>query len=146
MTTPRRTTKKTTASTPANADAVKTDEVTTENNETATTAPSDTADKQPTPAEIEDGPSEDNDEESGSAKDNDEESDSAEESEPVIRVEVVHGGAMVAGRPREKGAKIELRGRQISDTKDRNGDSWIDILDDSDAQVKKYGKVLFKSY
>lgn len=130
MTTPRRTTKKATASTSANANAAKTDEVTTENDETATAAPSDTADKQPTPAEIADSPAKDN----------------AKESEPVIRVEVVHGGAMVAGRPREKGAKIELRGRQISDTKDRNGNSWLDIIDDSDAQVEKYGKVLFKSY
>lgn len=43
----------------------------------------------------------------------------------------------------QRGATIELTEQMIEATRDRNGVSWLDLVDDDEAQIERWGQVTF---
>ena len=86
-----------------------------------------------------------NEEEGSNSKEEDNSKEEKESSDSdVIRVEVVYPGAMVLNRVCRVGDVFELTPAQVDRTRDGDGNTWVDIIDDRDAQEEKYGKRLFK--
>lgn len=48
------------------------------------------------------------------------------------------------GVPIQRGATIELTDEIISASRDRKGTSWLDLVDDEDAQISRFGQVTFR--
>lgn len=62
----------------------------------------------------------------------------------TILIHIVEDGFTAQGRTWFKGQEIEfvVGGRAHKETKDRNGDSWLDL--DESGQIQKYGVVYFR--
>lgn len=68
----------------------------------------------------------------------------AEEKESSdVSFEILIPGTMVLSRPRNAGV-LTLTAAQVDSTRDANGDTWVDIIDDEAAQREKFGKTLFR--
>ncbi|WP_036318140.1 hypothetical protein [Microbacterium sp. B24] len=48
------------------------------------------------------------------------------------------------GVPVQRGATVEVTKEIIEASLDRNGNSWLDLVDDEGAQVARYGQVTFR--
>jgi hypothetical protein len=62
---------------------------------------------------------------------------------PGDRIHLLTDGLAVAGEPRRRGDEVVLDQDTIDAAVDRTGASWLDLVDDADAQTEKWGKAMF---
>jgi hypothetical protein len=62
---------------------------------------------------------------------------------PGDRIYLLTDGLAVAGEPRRRGDEVVLDQDTIDAAVDRTGASWLDMVDDPDAQAERWGKVMF---
>ncbi len=53
------------------------------------------------------------------------------------------GIAAGSGRAVQRGTQLEITNAIIEQAKDRNGNSWLDLVDDEAAQVERWGRAMF---
>lgn len=64
-----------------------------------------------------------------------------------ILIHFLEDGFTALGNVWYRGQELEfdLNGGAYADTRDRNGRSWLELRDDDMAQIRRYGKVMFRS-
>lgn len=67
-------------------------------------------------------------------------------SAPLIRIKFVESGFTYLGKVWLRGEtyEVEAGSAEYEKTKDRNGDSWLDLARDPEGQKKRYRNVLFE--
>lgn len=70
----------------------------------------------------------------------------AEAKKDTILLHFVEDGFTADGAVWVRGQELEypLDSPEYEQTKDRNGDSWLDLVTDESAQIDRFGKVMFR--
>lgn len=68
------------------------------------------------------------------------------EGDDVVVLHFVADGFIAQGQMWYRGQTVafDRNGIAYEQTKDRNGDSWVDLVDDVDAQYERYGREIFR--
>lgn len=62
----------------------------------------------------------------------------------ALTIHFLEDGLTVFGKVFVRGEQRLIDDQAYAETRDRNGNSWLDVIDDDQAQITRWGKVMFR--